>query len=355
MKINYKLNWTDKDFEFIENTIINYFKGKEIVFKGKSIICPKTFDELDNIVGFAFTSANTYAGYWVCNGDFKSIINPNYNYNGFYITEDNKILSIAWNDEENQLLTNIGELMTKEEVLQQCKVEGNIIKLPPNQLERKLYQEVAAALKLIGGKWEGGKIAGFVFNEDPTELLEQIANGEKRNLKKEFQYFPTPDVIADQLVWLAKIEPQHKILEPSAGQGAIIKAIQRVDSEKEVYAFELMEINRTFLSKIPFVKLNPEPNFLEYSMKTKFDRIIANPPFSKNQDIDHIYKMFNCLTDNGILVSIASKHWQQSTNKKETDFRTFLNYHNAEIEEIPAGKFKESGTMISSCIIIIKK
>jgi len=39
------------------------------------------------------------------------------------------------------------------EVLKKCRVEGNVIKLPEGQLERNIYQEVAKALELIGGKW----------------------------------------------------------------------------------------------------------------------------------------------------------------------------------------------------------
>ena len=34
-------------------------------------------------------------------------------------------------------------MTTKEEVLQNCTVEGTVIKLPNTQLDRKLYQEVA--------------------------------------------------------------------------------------------------------------------------------------------------------------------------------------------------------------------
>jgi hypothetical protein len=140
-------------------------------------------------------------------------------------------------------------MTTKEEVLQNCKVEGMIVKLPDTQLERKLYQEVAKALELIGGKWKGGKVFGFVFTTDPTELLNQIANGEKRNLKKEFQFFGTPDDLADDLVFEAQIEPYHKILEPSAGQGAIVKAINRVFPDTKVSCYELMEVNQTILKK----------------------------------------------------------------------------------------------------------
>ena len=91
-------------------------------------------------------------------------------------------------------------MTTKEEVLHNCTVEGTTVKLPNVQLDRKLYQEVAKALELIGGKWKGGKVSGFVFATDPTDLLDQIANGEKRNLKKEFQFFATPEKLADELI-----------------------------------------------------------------------------------------------------------------------------------------------------------
>ncbi|HZK96540.1 MAG TPA: hypothetical protein VFC67_20230, partial [Prolixibacteraceae bacterium] len=130
--------------------------------------------------------------------------------------------------------------MDKQEILQSCTVEGLIVKLPDEQFDRKIYQEVAKALELIGGKWKGGKIAGFVFNEDPTDLLAQIAGGESRNLKKEYQFYATPPAIADWLVELAGIKPDHKILEPSAGQGAIINAINRILPTQRVYWYELM-------------------------------------------------------------------------------------------------------------------
>ena len=55
--------------------------------------------------------------------------------------------------------------MTKEEVLQQCTIDGNIVRLPDIQLERKLYTDVAKALELIGGKWKSGKVKGYSWDE----------------------------------------------------------------------------------------------------------------------------------------------------------------------------------------------
>jgi hypothetical protein len=248
--------------------------------------------------------------------------------------------------------------MTKIEVLQQCTVEGNIVKLPSIQLERKLYKDVAKALELIGGKWKGGKIFGFVFPADPTELIAKISEGENVNLKKEFQFFETPSKICDRLIELAEIQLYHTILEPSAGQGAIIKAIT---SKYNIIpdCYEIMETNRMILenrTKDNGIKCHVLGNdFLELAGDKRYDRIIANPPFSKNQDIDHIYQMYKCLKSGGKMVSIASNHWQLSNNKKETEFREWLNDKNADIQEIPVGEFKESGTMIASCIIVILK
>jgi phospholipid N-methyltransferase len=244
--------------------------------------------------------------------------------------------------------------MTKEEVLQNCTVQGNIIKLPTGQLERKLYLEVAKSLELIGGKWKGGKVFGFVFPSDPTKLLEQIASGEKRNLKKEFQFFATPAPLAEKLIAMAEIESHHTILEPSAGQGALVKAINNLIPNKRVYCYELMPVNQTFLNEIDTVEFIGE-DFLNTDNTNAFDVIIANPPFSKNQDIDHIKEMYNRLKPGGRIVTISSKHWRYSNNRKETEFKEWLSEVNASVEEIEPGAFKKSGTEVGGLIITINK
>lgn len=245
-------------------------------------------------------------------------------------------------------------MKTKEDVLKICAVEGNVVKLPSVQLERKLYQDVAKALELIGGKWNR-KFAGFVFQQDPAELLNEIATGEKRNLKKEFQFFATPDSIADYLVQLAELKNNDVILEPSCGQGAIIKAINKV-CDSLPYCYELMDVNRLMLNKSNLKFNLIGSDFFEgNSDEEAYTKIIANPPFSKNQDLTHVLEMYNRLAVNGRLVSIVSTSWVQGSQKKQIEFREFLESVNAEILDIPKGAFKESGTMIACKIIIINK
>lgn len=244
--------------------------------------------------------------------------------------------------------------MTTIEVLQQCTVEGNVVKLPSVQLDRNEYLDVKKKLELIGGSWKGGKVSGFVFKEDPTDLLAEVAGGENRNIKKEFQFFATPDELADRLVELAQVEEGQRILEPSAGQGAIVKAINRATGGETVYCYELLPLNQTFLKKITTVALLGD-DFLQHEGEEKFDRIIANPPFTKNQDIDHIKKMYSLLRKGGRLVSIASPSWTFGSQKKQVDFKEWLGEIGATVEELPAGAFKESGTNIKAMLIIINK
>lgn len=257
--------------------------------------------------------------------------------------------------------------MTKNEVLQQCTVEGNVVRLPDVKLDRNTYLEVAKALELIGGKWKGGKVGGFVFQDDPTERLSVLSEGGHINLKKEYQFFATPDGLADELVDYAfntsgitaddVKNGDVTILEPSAGQGAIISAIYRYfDTEVPVTAYELMPMNREILTKeYPQATLGGQDDFLQSDPSVKYDFIIANPPFSKNQDIDHFKAMYDRLKDCGRLVCVTSNSWVHGSQKKQTEFRSWLEEIEADIYPIHEGAFKTSGTMVGGKLIIVEK
>ena len=221
--------------------------------------------------------------------------------------------------------------------------------------------QVAQALELIGGKWNR-KQEGFVFPHDPTDLLVQISDVEKCNLKKEFQFFSTPANLAWDMMNRLDLQPDHSVLEPSAGNGALIDAILQRNFPPTVFFCEKMPTNITLLNQKYgkhdrlFFLHPPEDDFLQLTPEPVFDRIIANPPFSNNQDITHIMRMYEFLNDGGKLVTLASTHWKQSGNGKEKAFRGWLTFVGAKITDIEAGTFKESGTNIPTVMIeIVKK
>lgn len=237
--------------------------------------------------------------------------------------------------------------MNVEEILKQCKVNEKVLTLPDIQLDRKTYLEVAKKLELIGGKWNR-KYKGFLFEENPSELLSDIQNGDNRNIKKEFQFFETPKDLANELCLFIPNRLLRDILEPSAGRGAIVRAIKKSRPTVPVYYCELMELNRKmFNGNAEFLC----DDFLSLPEDRKYEIVVANPPFNKNQDIDHFYKM--CKVCDGRIISIMSKHWQHCDNKKEAAFRQFLAENNAQIIDIEAGRFKNSGTMVASCIVVM--
>ncbi len=188
------------------------------------------------------------------------------------------------------------------------------------------------------------------------------------------------------MVSLAKIERGMCILEPEAGQAAIIEAIFRAfpfslpyptgcDKNDEAVTVDYCELsddnakviseklyrNQTWCYRASymcndFLKFTPSEFYQPGTyLHNGYDRIIANPPFTKNQDIDHIYHMFDVCRENGRIVTCASNHWRKSPNKKEHEFRQFLTNLKATIIDLPTGTFKESGTNIAACVLIIDK
>lgn len=238
-----------------------------------------------------------------------------------------------------------------EQIIKQGVLKDNVYYLPNVKLDRKEYLDIAEHLKFLGGKWKGRGLNGFIFDRQISSIDELLGNNIK--VKKDIQLFETPESIADKLVEYAEIDNYQTILEPSAGRGRIIKSIQKVCSCQIDYC-EINDVNRKYLDEIKNINFLEE-DFLKLKTDKKYTRIVANPPFAKNQDIDHIMKMYELLSEKGILVSISSNHWQMAKEKKCQEFRKFIEYTNAEVIELQNGDFKESGTLVKVNIIIIRK
>ncbi len=239
------------------------------------------------------------------------------------------------------------------DILAECRVEGNILYLPDRQLDRKDYEAVNKVLTALGGKWNR-KEKGHIFDYSPDEALEEVVlAGEYTDMKKEFQFFETPESLAVKLCDMAEIKSDSCVLEPSVGKGRIADEIYK-RKPKGLLCIEKNESFKEVLkSKDYCVKYG---DFLELPNEMFVqDRIVMNPPFSKQQDIDHVYKAFDVLLPGGILVAVMSKSPFFRTNKKSEEFRDFLDINGAEIIELPEGTFKESGTMVNACVIKIKK
>lgn len=247
--------------------------------------------------------------------------------------------------------------MTTTEMLEQCTIdaEEGILHLPHTTLDRKDYTELKKQLEMIGGKWNRYK-DGFVFQSDPTALVELLKSGEPVDLKKKFQFYGTPYKVAELLTdYLSRIITSDKVLEPSAGQGALIQAVRRENPNVTVDCFELMDINRLVLRHVEGANLIGD-DFMAAEPQPIYDKIIMNPPFSRNQDIDHVRRAYEWLKDDGELVAIMSMHWTFANDKKSVEFREWAERVEClEMQRLERGEFAESGTNIAAVIVRICK
>lgn len=247
-----------------------------------------------------------------------------------------------------------GSKWSVEEILKHCTLEGDVMKLPAVQFNKKSYAEAKKWIEEAGGSWQGGKVQGFVFPFNPQRVFSILHEGKRCNLQQEFQFFETPDAVADWLVMNAGgITSGATVLEPSAGRGAIVRAILRTCPDAVVDCYELMPENRQFLSSLERVNLRGH-DFIKEAEGT-WSYIFANPPFSGNQDIDHVMHMYNHLAPGGVLAAIMSPHWKIASEKKCESFRQFLLSIDAKVLDINPGEFKSSGTSIATTAVFIKK
>jgi len=246
-------------------------------------------------------------------------------------------------------------------ILENCRIEGSTVFLPPEQLDRKIYTVVNKCLENIGGKWNR-KAKGHVFDHDPTEGLENLLlTGETEDMKKTFQFFPTPRAIAEQMCDMAEVTPGSRVLEPSCGKGDLLDALH----DRGVSDLMGVELNTemaqhlegkpyTTMTGIDFLAFAADPG-----VKRDFSHVIMNPPFSRQQDIVHIRAAFEMLRPGGVLVTVASPSWQWRENTKSQEFRDWMDSDPAiksvEVVKVPEGAFKASGTMIRTVIIKLRR
>ena len=239
-----------------------------------------------------------------------------------------------------------------------CHVEQNVIKLGSTQLSREDYLHVKKLLESRGGKWKGGKTSGFVFDSDENAdaVYTSICNGDLENKKNVFQFFPTPDSIADIMVEKLDISSEIgvTILEPSAGRGALIKAVHRKFPNIIIDAYEINPDCYYALEQLCNIQIH-KSDFMEIKEEAQFDYIIANPPFAKNADIKHFRKMFSVLKNGGRVCCILSSHAMEAREREVAEFKDWLYSLNPEIEELPAGTFKEAGTDVRTFMVTLTK
>lgn len=225
-------------------------------------------------------------------------------------------------------------------------VDGKL-QLPKQQLAH--YDDISRLIGKAGGRYVTGR-KQFVFDAgiDCADVLRRLVAGETVNFQQEYQFFATPEAKAVEAA--KEVEKTlgtlrgKRVLEPSAGEGALANVARRMGAD--VVTIEAWNVNAIKLRaqgydviERDFLLVTPEEIGI-------FDAILANPPFTKNQDIQHAMHMFQFIRPGGALSIIMSTAWLEGKTKAHAQFKEFLATQDVTVTQIEAGAFKESGTPV---------
>ncbi len=222
------------------------------------------------------------------------------------------------------------------------------------------WKALKSVLEALGGRWvKGGKArpGGFVFADDvDAEAMVSTARATGEILDpRKADFFPTPAPLADRVAARAGIAPGLSVLEPSAGRGALaLAAIRAGASLLDVHCVELLPENVAALAALGFATVAAD--FLTVTPAVGlFDRVAMNPPFGKRADVAHVRHAFTFLKPGGRLVAIMSAGVTFRDDTIGSAFRAFIAINGGSIEELPAGSFREAGTMVGTVMVSLER
>jgi protein-L-isoaspartate O-methyltransferase len=182
---------------------------------------------------------------------------------------------------------------------------------------------------------------------EPTKFdaLKESLKGGVRVVQAD-QLFPTPDALVARMIDLADIRPEHRVLEPSAGTGAIVRALQKIG----VTHMRFVEINAALASTTGARCAD----FLACTDLGTFDRVVMNPPFADGQDVAHVLHAFTMLNPGGRLVAVMSAGVTFRSDRKTKAFRALVETFGT-MEELPVKTFDRAGTGVQTVLVTLVK
>jgi len=223
------------------------------------------------------------------------------------------------------------------------------------QLDRKTYLKLNKVLEALGGKWNR-KAKAHIFPSKPSKIINAALGQGEVTTNADIGYFPTSEEVANLIVDKAGVRPGDVVLEPSAGTGAIAKAVLTVGAQ--VYACESEDRFRDQLYTIDGLIVLPETDCFDIE-GIRFDVVTMNPPFAKDANghdaLDHVRKAHSLLVWGGFLVSVVPAGVKFREDRRHTEFREWYAQHDGYLIPLPDDAFKKSGTSVRTHLLLMGK
>jgi predicted RNA methylase len=211
---------------------------------------------------------------------------------------------------------------------------------------------VAQANRMIGEYY------GEVIPEERKHKDDGGLHEPKREMARNYGFFPTPDGLAERTVEAADLwirEGKLRVLEPSAGTGQLARRATKAQTSVDCIECQPHLANDLKAAGMygrvicaDFLSLKPETT-------GGYDRVIMNPPFDRERDIDHVMHALKFLKDDGLLVAIMSAHTEFSESKKAIAFRDHIAKLNGTFSDNPRNSFSSVGTNVNTITLKVWK
>lgn len=248
-------------------------------------------------------------------------------------------------------------------ILSQARFDS-LLRLP-QLTDDEYYNNIKFLVEYVGGHWRE-RYRGYNFDEPGDIVLAKLKQVMDKGYieittNKAFQiknnFYPTPDWLACKMVDLADIKRGERVLEPSAGRGALLKYIS--SKTASYFAVEYNRENVKCLRDMGYrVNAGSFENYYKNRINShgeKFNKIIMNPPFFNEMDLRHTVLAYNLLKPGGKLIGLVAENSLYYDRPVTRNFNTIMNMTDSKRVDIPHGSFKQSGTNVDVSMIIIHK
>lgn len=138
----------------------------------------------------------------------------------------------------------------------------------------------------------------------------------KQAIQRNYEKFFTPEDVAWYLVEHLDPRPGQAVLEPSAGNGSLVRAVIKKCSDAIVFAFE---VNRKYEQDLrdAGAKIVVIKDFLEAPELAKWTSCVANPPFGNGIDLQaHFDKICRVVKTGGKIIMIVPADFDPKRDHK---------------------------------------
>lgn len=196
------------------------------------------------------------------------------------------------------------------------------------------------------------------FEKAKTHYFAQAKVRGRRDQREGADYYATPEPIGLKMVEFADIKPGEKVLEPSAGHGAISRYLPEDTMRTLVEPSSSLASRAALTSPGARVVVDRFENL--DTGANKFDAIVMNPPFGSGGKtaIEHLEKAAKHLRNGGRIVALIPQG--ASADKR---FDAFM-YGQSEAAKglyivgnikLPSVTFERAGTAINARIVVLEK